>query len=252
MVAWYQCKKRSPRSSRIGLLIFWTFIPQCLVRPLGWLFYRLRFSGAEKIPDEGPLVLLANHQSHMDPALLGTFNWRRTFRALARTHDNRFWHWVLNTGYDCIWLKRDASDIAAMRAALSELKAGRVSALFPEGRRCDDGALAPFKRGAFLLIRRSMAPVMPVAIEGAHDIWPRGTSFPRLRGRMLVKAGDPIPAQTLVDMGADAAMEFLYDTLEGLRMELRDTIRSRSKGVYPPPGVGDADNRDGHRPKVVN
>ena len=95
----------------------------------------------------------------------------------------------------------------------------------------------------------SRAPVVPVAIEGAHDIWPRGTSFPRLRGRMLVKAADPIPAQMLVDMGADAAMEFLYDTLEGLRMELRETIRRRSKGVYPPPGPGDADNRDGHRPK---
>ena len=97
-----------------------------------------------------------------------------------------------------------------------------------------------------------MAPVMPVAVEGAYDIWPRGTSFPRLRGRMLLKAGDPIPAQTLVDMGADAAMEFLYDTIEELRMELRETIRRNSKGKYPRPGPGDEDNRDGHRPKLVN
>jgi len=256
MIAWYQFKRRNIRRSRFAILMFWTVVPLVLVKPAAWLLYRLRFYGASHFPSQGPAILVCNHQSHLDPPFLGTFAWRRTFRALTRSTIQEtysgFWRWWLDTGYDVIWLKQGESDIGAMRAALGELKAGNVSVVFPEGSRSDDGALTPFKRGAYLLIKRSMAPVVPIAIEGSYDAWPRGTSRPRRRGRILMKAIEPIPAQTLVDMGPEGAMAHLYDVIEGLRLELRQQIRRSSRGRYPAPGPGDIDGRTLDRPKVVS
>ena len=93
-----------------------------------------------------------------------------------------------------------------MKAALAELAAGRTVLIFPEGTRTPDGALGEFQRGVMLLIKRSRAQVVPVALEGASDIWPIGTALPRLRGRLGVMAAQPGLEEILERYGVGSAV----------------------------------------------
>jgi|TARA_B100001971_G_scaffold166065_1_gene156852 1-acyl-sn-glycerol-3-phosphate acyltransferase len=236
-----QFRRRNPDRSPGGLLLWFTLVPWS-VGFVFWLLWRFRVRGRKHIPRTGPAIVISNHQSHLDPMMLGIAIMDRAPRAMARRslQTDAPWPipWILRVGIQVIFLERGAADPAAMRAALNELKNGRVTTLFPEGTRSEDGAMRPFERGVWLLIKRGKAPVLPVAVEGTFDAWPR-QSRPRLRGRVLVKIGEPIPCEQLLEMGVDGAIQFLHATVDTLRAEARAEIRRRSRGRWPLPGPAD-------------
>jgi 1-acyl-sn-glycerol-3-phosphate acyltransferase len=90
-----------------------------------------------------------------------------------------------------------------------------------------------------LLIKRSNAPVVPVAIEGAFDIWRIGQKLPHLRGRLAVQAAPAISAEDLLKDGPDAGLERLKRIIETMRLELRAHLRRTTRGRFPAPGPGD-------------
>ena len=246
MLRWYQFKRRSTRLPWYHVLMWWTIVTYGICIPLLWLVWRARWYGTHNMPDAGPAIFICNHQSHFDPILMGAPISHRCPRFLARESlktDSRFWGWFIGYAFDSIWLKQGKSDPGAMRAALNELKEGRVSIIFPEGSRTPDGSIKEFKRGAYLLIKRGKAPVIPVAIEGAYDTWPAGRPKPRIGGRIKTMYGEPIPAEELIAMGADGALAHIYDIIEGMRLQLRQMIRKESRGRLPRPGAGDRDGR---------
>ena len=157
--------------------------------------YRLRVCHADRVPPRGPVLLLANHTSPLDPPLIGGAT-RRQLSFMAR--DTLFvgaFAWLIRS-YDAIPVDRDGGGLGGVRATLKRLKQGGAVLLFPEGTRSPDGALQPFKPGFVALVRRGKAAVVPVGIAGAHEAWPRGASRPRLSGRVAVWYGEPIsPAE---------------------------------------------------------
>ena len=150
--------------------------------------------------------------------------------------------WLMER-YDPILLDTDDPAPSTMKDVLAELKASRVAMVFPEGMRSKDGIVRPLQRGIWLLIRRGGAPILPMAVEGVLDVMPPGKGLGR-RGRLAVILGTPIPAEDLIEMGREAALEHLRLVLDDLRMELREDIRSRSKGRWPQPGPADQSVRD--------
>ena len=187
------------------------------------LCYGFRAVGVTQVPrrETGPLLILANHQSFFDPIIVGLGVWRRPFHAMARS--------TLFTG-PLGWLIRSLNaipveleskgDMSAMRACLAALEQGHALMLFPEGTRTPDGVTHDFDRGLMLMIKRAKPLVLPVAIEGAFHAWPRSRKAPRLTSRIMVKYGEPIPAETLLAMKTDDALRHLRDTVEGMRVEL--------------------------------
>ena len=89
-------------------------------------------------------------------------------------------------------LARGKSDVGALRAAINVLKAGGRVLIFPEGTRTRDGEMGPFLPGMLVLVRRTGAAVVPMAVEGARDVWPAGRGLPKLFGRIGVVTGEPI------------------------------------------------------------
>src|SRR5207253_5380298 len=85
----------------------------------------------------------------------------------------------------------DANLIPAMRAGAFGLRNGRILILYPEGERSIDGTPKPFKKGAAILSIHLQVPIIPVAIEGFHDAWPRGKPFQKF-APLAIKFGDPI------------------------------------------------------------
>lgn len=140
-----------------------------LVRAYLRLVHRLRVTGLENLPGEGPVVLCANHRSYLDPPLLGCAI-PRAVHFMAKEELFRIpclGPFIRAMG--AFPVRRGLADRQAIRTALAHLEAGKVVGVFPEGRRTRHGApVGTGQPGAALLALRTGAPVIPAAIVTSY------------------------------------------------------------------------------------
>lgn len=192
--------------------ICWLWVAPC---------YRYRAFGQRHIPRTGPVLFVSNHQSFLDPILVGLAAHHRQFYAMARStlFDHPVLSWLIRS-LNAIPVERGQSDTASMRTCIQMLDQGHALLLFPEGTRTPDGTTQPFQRGLMLLIKRAKPTIIPVAIEGAYDVWPKGRKGPRATGRIRVRYGKPIDPLQLTALPADAALRELQSRIESMRLTL--------------------------------
>jgi 1-acyl-sn-glycerol-3-phosphate acyltransferase len=155
------------------------------VRGLCRLYFGLELHGTEHIPPDGPLLIIPNHQTYADPALV-TIPVRRPVYYMA-------WDRLFAIPLFGRFIRRlrafpvdiESSDPRATREAVRLLQAGEAVMIFPEGERTKDGRLGRFKLGAFRLAVALGVPVLPVTITGGHDAWPPGLVWPRPRAMAI-------------------------------------------------------------------
>jgi 1-acyl-sn-glycerol-3-phosphate acyltransferase len=178
-------------SQRSFLSRAWYAVLQRLTQLVAVLGYRVRCSGIHNLPAEGGVLVVANHQSHFDPPLVGLASHRR-MNYLARSSLFVFppFRWLINS-LDAIPIERDGIGLGGIKESLRRLKRGEIVVMFPEGTRTRDGEIGPFHAGFTTLAVRSKAAILPVAIEGAYDAWPKRFNFPRL-GTIHVHYGVPL------------------------------------------------------------
>lgn len=238
--------RRMHPGSPLTRILFYEF-GRVIVTTVVILLFRFRSFGARHVPADGPLLIVANHQSHLDPPLIGAPLRQRQLDYVARAglYKSRVLSWVM-AALNATPIKEEGSDTRAIKDVLGRLEQGRAVLIFAEGSRSPDGAVAEFKRGVAVIVKRSRCPVVPVAIEGAFDAWPKRESLPRLFGsRIAVMYGRPIGHDELLREGADAALDRLRREIDEMRLELRAKLRAVSGGRYPAPGMGDPP--PGHR-----
>jgi 1-acyl-sn-glycerol-3-phosphate acyltransferase len=162
----------------------------------------MRYTGRENIPAEGPVLVVSNHQSYLDPPLVGA-GCRRRMNYVARKtlFGNPLFRWLIHS-LDAIPLDTEGSSVGGIKETLRRLKRGEMVLIFPEGGRCWDGEVGPFQPGFTTLAVRGRAAILPVAIEGAFDAWPRTRKWPR-PGIIHVHYGPPITADQLAQYGGD-------------------------------------------------
>src|SRR5438067_2503442 len=181
--------------------------------------FELQVAGLERIPQRGPVILCSNHQSFLDPAILGSLlPWevfRNTFSVGTSEIFGSGLMRMLAGRLRVVVVDPDANLIPAMRAGAFGLRHGRALILYPEGERSIDGKPKSFKKGAAILSVHTHAPLVPIAIAGFHEAWPRGKRFQGF-APLKMKFGDPIypPAET-------EASEAAYDRLT---TELRERV----------------------------
>ena len=136
---------------------------QTLALLFATVFYRFRRFGYKNIPSTGPFVIVANHQSHMDPPVIGAGIWNRqlTFVARAGLFKNAIFAWTLRSVNAIPIEEGDRAEIATIKKFIERLKQGEAVIVFPEGTRTTDGSISEFKAGAALLIKRANCPVVP-------------------------------------------------------------------------------------------
>lgn len=163
---------------------------QCICDLACRLSFGLQTFGIKNIPRDGGVLLLSNHQSFLDPVLVAVRLEREmAFLARATLFKGLFGWWIrlLNA----FPIRQGRGDVGAMKATIELLKRGHVVLVFPEGSRTHDGEFAPLAPGVSLLIRRAGVPVVPVAIDGAFDAWPRHKRWPR-PAKIRVSFGRPM------------------------------------------------------------
>jgi len=187
--------------------------------------YKYRAWGVRRIPATGPLLIVSNHQSYYDPILVGLGAHRRQFYALANAELFKVPGLSsLIRSLNAIPLERGTGDTRAMRRGVDTLKDGQALLIFPEGGRTPDGQTLRFEPGTALILRRAKPTVLPVAIEGAFETYPRMAKRPRITGRIGVMYGEPIAAETLLAQGAEAGLEDLRQRVAAMQAELRERL----------------------------
>lgn len=216
-------RKRQPNRP-LWRIAVWQFM-----QAMTWLFllvvYRARCWGVRNIPADGPVLFACNHQSFYDPILIGFGASKRHYYSLARhtLFDNKISKLFANWS-NSIPVMQGAGDTKAMKKCIEVLKEGQALMLFPEGARTMTGEVEKFETGAMLIIKRAKPTVIPVAVEGVYDVWPRGQKKPKWTGRLGVMYGKPIPAEELTAMKADEAMELIRSRVDTMRHEVADHL----------------------------
>ncbi|WP_018460623.1 lysophospholipid acyltransferase family protein [Thermus oshimai] len=164
-----------------------------LARFLLHLLFGYKTEGAERVPEEGPVILAANHLSILDPIAIGAGLKRPvSFFARADVFQLPILSWLLPRLY-AIPVERGKGDLSAIKGAIRRLEAGLAFGIFPEGTRSRTGRLQPFKTGVAAIAFRTGAPIVPVAVIGTEEAWPVGRKLFRLRRPIRVVYGEPIP-----------------------------------------------------------
>jgi 1-acyl-sn-glycerol-3-phosphate acyltransferase len=145
-----------------------------LSRLIGRLFFRLRIIHRERMIQTGPVILAMNHQSYLDPPFAGTACDRAIYFLARRTlMDMPLLGWLLPK-LNVIPVNQEGIDRSALKALIRVLKSGNAALVFPEGSRTLDGELQLAQPGVGLVIAKTLAPVVPMRIFGAHEALPRG------------------------------------------------------------------------------
>jgi len=206
------------------------------------LCFGLRSRGAEHVPAQGPVLLVANHASFLDPPLVGGASPRPlTFLAKAELFRVPMFGGLIRR-LNARPLRRDGGDAAALRTALRVLKSGGALLVFPEGTRGEEGILGPAKPGAGMLAVLGGAPVVPVYISGSGRAWPRGRRFPR-PADVTVTFGPPLP----VAVGGHANRKDDYEAASRQMMAAIAGLRDSASSGDSRARVDTTIARDGRR-----
>jgi len=157
------------------------------------LSFRIRFWGAANVPRRGGVVLASNHQSFLDPMAVGVGLPRQCHYLARRSLFEQPLFGRFLRALHVIPLERGAADRVAIRHAVTALDHGCPLVLFPEGTRSRDGRVGAFQPGFAIVAARAGAPIVPVAVDGAFEAWPRGRRLP-VPGRVRVAYGEPMEA----------------------------------------------------------
>ncbi len=187
--------------------------------------FSLRTIGAHHVPRTGPVLVLSNHQSFLDPVLVGLaipryvrFVHRETLKK------NRYLAWVM-ASLRAIPIDHKGFSREGLQATLDVLSAGHCVGMFPEGERTHDGTVQPFKPGIALLLKRVKAPIVPVGIAGAYAALSRHRKVPRLAPLFLP------PTDSTIALSVGPAIDpakYAGSSREGMLEDLRGAVKAEA------------------------
>lgn len=225
--------------------LVWYRSCQGLLRTLGFLWWRVRAEGRDRVPETGAVILASTHESFLDPPIVGAYVHRHIWYMARRTlffsgeKRSRFRTW-LGTMSGVIEVDREGTGLGALRGAEEKLRQGHAVLIFPEGTRSKDGDVQSFRAGVGLLAKRTGAQVVPVSLAGTRTVWPRGSKLPRLRaGPVRLVFGAPVtfPETTDPSEAADAIRRLVLELRADGARDGELTAPARGCG---PPTVGGA------------
>jgi long-chain acyl-CoA synthetase len=196
--------------------------------------FHFKVRGIENLPASGPCILCSNHQSYIDPIVLGSALPWRLFRDTFSVGTSEIFgggflrrvaRWIR-----VVVLDPDANLVPAMRGAAFGLRQGRPLILYPEGERTNTGELRVFRKGAAILSIHTQTPIVPIAISGFYAAWPRHKKFPRIADLQMVIGKPLLPPP--VEEASEAAYDRLTSTLKSEIAGMFENLRREGRLGY--------------------
>jgi long-chain acyl-CoA synthetase len=205
---------------------FWYLVSR-LIQIVALDRFNLRVSGIEKLPRSGAYILCSNHQSYLDPVILASVLPPQEFNKVFAVGTSE----IFGEGFmrrlaqslRIVVVDPDANLVPAMRAGAFGLRQGRPLILYPEGERSIDGSPKMFKKGAAILSIHLQVPIVPVAIDGFYEAWPRNKAFQGFTP-LHVAIGHPILPPPEAE-ASEAAYEKLTSELKTRVVAMWDQLR---------------------------
>ncbi|HZW81564.1 MAG TPA: AMP-binding protein [Candidatus Deferrimicrobiaceae bacterium] len=205
---------------------FWYLVSR-LIQVFALDRFSMHVRGLDKLPRTGAYLICSNHQSYLDAAILASVLPPPVFDKVFAVGTSE----IFGEGFmrrlahsiRVVVVDPDANLIPAMRAGAYGLRQGRPLILYPEGERSIDGSPKIFKKGAAILSIHMQLPIVPVAIDGFYEAWPRNKSFQGFKP-LKMAFGDPIlpPPES---KASEAAYEELTATLKARVVEMWEGLR---------------------------
>jgi 1-acyl-sn-glycerol-3-phosphate acyltransferase len=179
---------------------------------LGVIFFPRTILGKENLPRRGGFVIASNHLSNLDPFLIGLcLNRRMSYMAKDSLFRNPFLRFLFYN-VEAFPVRREFSDVRALRETLRRLKRGLPIVMFPEGTRKGSGKEQKIHSGVGFVVAKGNVPVVPVCIEGSDKVLPPGARFPK-RNRVTISFGKPLifaKGQSYSDIATSVMMAIQY------------------------------------------
>jgi 1-acyl-sn-glycerol-3-phosphate acyltransferase len=123
-------------------------------------------------------LVISNHQSYLDPIVLGlALSRSANFIAKSELFGVPPLRWLI-TALNAIKIEREGMTKESLRTSIDRLRNGGIVVLWPEGTRTSDGRLGPLHAGVLLLCRRAQVPAVVAGVSGSFDAWPRHQILP--------------------------------------------------------------------------
>lgn len=193
-------------------------VTQVVCRLFFTTFMDMKVYGAGTFPRTGGVLIVCNHQSFLDPLLIGTAA-PRALSAMAKSElfANPFFGWLIRS-YGAFPVRQAGSAAGAIKETIDRLREGKALTIYAEGSRTMDGEVRPFEKGTALVVRRAKVAVVPAAIYGSFEAFPTGTKFPTLHP-FRVMFGPPM---MLHDKRPDEITTILEGKVRQMYAQLRE------------------------------
>ena len=219
-------RQQEPDMSRLGGNIL-----DAVARAVTRILFRVDAQGLEKIPMEGPLILVCNHVTSFEIPPLRVILHSRAARTLAKAEawDNKLMGWLLDQ-WESIPIKRGESDVAALRTSLRVLKGGGILGIMPEGTRSGDGRLGRGNPGITTIALKSGVPIVPMAFWGVEKT---KANIKKLRRTDFhFRVGDPF---TLKPPDGKPTREDRQRMADDVMRQIAGLMPEEYRGVYQQP-----------------
>lgn len=208
-----------------------------LALTLGWSF---RVHGRRNLPAKGPVLIIANHQSFLDPPAIGAAcNRHIVYLARKTLFNNPAFSFLIRT-LKAIPIDQEGIAKDGIRGILAKLEEGWPVLVFPEGSRCDDGSMLPLAPGISLLIKRVRCPIVPVGIAGAFASWsrfrklpvPSPLFLPATDRTIAVAIGRPRDPETVAHLPREEMLRVLAADIQAAFDQAEAIRRKPSRAVH--------------------
>ncbi len=151
-----------------------------------WAWFRPKVTGAEHVPESGPVILAPVHRSFADFGFTAFCTDRKLFFMTKDEMWENKWLGKLLLSVGAFPVHRESADREALQRAEEVLRQGQVLVLFPEGTRREGPVIEDLMEGAAFLSARTGAPIVPVGIGGSDLAMPKGSALPKPRTIQVV------------------------------------------------------------------